>query len=358
MAECRRCRGRWCYGTTWFRRKDLELSLCSAELDGIDSELRDRFQWQRRFADALNGYTNKVVDALQALVHVHEALDSAGICDVEESAAIARALNRGFREAHEVARRAGEAGRELLNTHSVTLTAASEVLQEADSAAAEARRYTRKLELLQQEAADRDRQQLRASHRAQARLDRTRNKLITAERTAEVKRARATDSLQRALDRKDNLCSLARDAMVGTARALRSAVSYLSPDGEIGFEVMSMSEDPSSEASPAHSHRPFGLELGDWNPRRLFPVLPPPSREASVDRHERLGTIAARPDMGPSLDLQGLDDETHQVGSEGPTPRRRADLAGPAQTPRRRLPRRWQTCLAWYSSLCAKDNLP
>lgn len=266
-----------------------------AGLDDSERSLRRGLELQSRLADALLGYAEAVAGAFEALLRAHSALEEEGVFQVDEAAAIAKALLQGFRDAHAVAHRMAEGVRVPLEAHRATLVSCSDDIAKADVAEAEVAHYQEKVNSLEDAA----KRQMSVSSRAEGRLSRNRDKLQNAKHSASVAQGCAQDAMSNCLSRQANLCHFALKAVASTAEAIRSAAARLDPSSLAGLAPVEPRKSANTGldsfqaamgmrlASAASSENPFsqGSEGFNQPPPRVLPSRPASSGPSSPGHH-------------------------------------------------------------------------
>jgi len=194
-------------------------------IDDGERAAREALALQSRITDALLGYAEAVAGVFEALLKAQSALEDGGIYQIDEVAALAKALLQGVRDAYSSAKDTVAGVQVPLEAHRATLTACEEDLSKADIAEAEERRYDAKVEAM----VDAGKRRITVSARAEARLARNREKLQVARHTANVARGCAQDAMRNCLSRQVNLGELAQKSVTGTAEALHRAMLRLEP---------------------------------------------------------------------------------------------------------------------------------
>eukprot|EP00421_Protoceratium_reticulatum_P067292 CAMPEP_0168407826 /NCGR_PEP_ID=MMETSP0228-20121227/26360_1 /TAXON_ID=133427 /ORGANISM="Protoceratium reticulatum, Strain CCCM 535 (=CCMP 1889)" /LENGTH=382 /DNA_ID=CAMNT_0008421503 /DNA_START=16 /DNA_END=1165 /DNA_ORIENTATION=+ len=245
--------------------------LAALGLDQGELRLREGLQWQRSVVDLLVGYVAAVDNVFGALVQAHVALDEKLLSTAD--APMAKPLLAAVRTAHAVIRETVEATHGQLEARRDTLTAWATSVAEADFAAAEVRRYTAKLEVLSDEDAELRSRGKASPAKAEARLQRNREKLQGAEEAAARARTRSRDSLR------DGLCKLASKVLTGTAGALHCCVGRLPP-----VEASAAATAGLTARLKGDPTNPFGLGHGRQAPEHLSrPSQSTAAQSQSVD---------------------------------------------------------------------------
>lgn len=186
--------------------------------DALESEGRADLEWQRTLVDSLLNYVGAISMAFDAMHQAHAALEAGGIDDVESAAPLARALFNALREASSVIREDVDKHRGPLEMFQAGLLQYAEDVKQADLACFEFQRYTGKVEGLTGAA----KAKAEVSKKAQTHLDRNNDKLIGAERSANIAHAKAVDSLSHCKQRRNHLCNLAGHIVSLGSAAFRS----------------------------------------------------------------------------------------------------------------------------------------